>query len=374
MNLHAPPRFTTEIAPPTEEGIAKAKDLLLSGQLVAVPTETVYGLAGLSEQDQTLRHIFETKGRPQTNPLIIHVHKKIRSLDDLSDSGIINQKLMSQDAFSVANQLIQLYWPGPLTLILPKGRAISSVATAGGETVAVRQSSHPIFQKLLISLDKPLAAPSANRTNRISPTSAQDVFDELGGKIPLIIDGGTCAVGLESTVIQVDANGSLIELRSGGLPTDVLLRQGFRFSKSILKSPPSENHPLLAPGQLPIHYSPEKPLLLIFPPEITPQNLKSLIEKKLSISITSKPKIATIRFHSEMVEWWEKTHSLMPQWTWINFDASILNDPLVAAKELFSLMRAADRSDADLILVERPLSKASLWPAVLDRLSRASRQ
>jgi L-threonylcarbamoyladenylate synthase len=365
-------KYQTEIISATEEGLLKAKKLLLSGKLVAVPTETVYGLAGIAEKNSALLEIFRVKGRPQTNPLIIHTHSGYKTALDLHSDRIIDLNNLSSEAIITTNKLMEIFWPGPLTLIFPKGKRISSIATAEGTTVAVRQSSHPIFQNLLRMLDKPLAAPSANRSNRISPTSAQDVFEELNSKIPLIIDGGDCDIGLESTVLQVLNSGELKVLRSGGLSIDVLTQKGFRCLTPQLKQPSNlENMPLLSPGQLSVHYAPKKPIFMIDMNDISPSDLNIFLMKRTQIQTDSSIKLATIRFQTQFDPWWKEVISQYPLFSWLHFDISMKDNSQVTARELFARMRNADKSPAHLILVEQPLLFGDLWPAILDRLTRA---
>lgn len=228
----------TRVVRADEEAIADAASLILSGNCVAVPTETVYGLAADATDAPAVARIYEAKGRPSFNPLIIHV----LSLPAAEAFAIFND---------VARDLASCYWPGPLTLVLP-ARAdspISSLASAGLPTIAIRVPAHPVMRALLAACGKPLAAPSANASGRISSTTASHVFQSLGGRIPMILDGGPCERGLESTIVAVDDEGPRL-LRPGPIGGDEL-----GLAETIPRT-------IESPGQLASHYRPAKPLAL----------------------------------------------------------------------------------------------------------------
>lgn len=193
-----------------EEGcFAQAGKLLAAGQLVGIPTETVYGLAAWVGSEEGIRRIYEAKGRPSDNPLIVHVYP------GCSLTGIV------AEVPKMARKLMDAYWPGPMTLVMPKDPQISPHITGGLNTVAVRMPSHPVAQAMLSELKMPLVAPSANTSGRPSPTTAQHVYEDLKGKIPLIIDAGPCGVGLESTVIDVTGDVPII-LRPGAVTREMI--------------------------------------------------------------------------------------------------------------------------------------------------------
>ncbi len=171
--------------------VARAVELLRAGELVGLPTETVYGLAANAQNAPAVRAIFRVKGRPSHNPVIVHV-----------SSAAMARRCVRRWP-RTADRLARAFWPGPLTLVLPKADAIPSVVTAGGDTVGVRWPAHPVIQAVIRECGFPLAAPSANRSTRVSPTQARHVLATLGGRIPLIVDGGPCAIGLESTVLDL---------------------------------------------------------------------------------------------------------------------------------------------------------------------------
>ncbi|HMT42990.1 MAG TPA: L-threonylcarbamoyladenylate synthase [Chakrabartia sp.] len=230
------PALETRSVPFGPDAVAEAARLIAAGQCVAVPTETVYGLAADATNGAAVAGIYAAKGRPSFNPLIVHV-------PDLAAAEQIA-------AFcQTARALAEAHWPGPLTLVLPaKARSgIASLVSAGLPTIAMRCPAHPAMQAVLQACGKPLAAPSANASGTISPTRAEHVARSLDARVPLILDAGPCAVGLESTIVAVGEDGSLRLLRPG--PVDLGL--------SVIRGGPIE-----APGQLASHYAPSKPVRL----------------------------------------------------------------------------------------------------------------
>jgi L-threonylcarbamoyladenylate synthase len=225
----------TEVRLADAEGIAKAARILESGGLVAVPTETVYGLAARADSAEAVAKIYAAKGRPDFNPLIVHV------------AGV-EQAQRYADFSETALALAEAHWPGPLTLVLPRraDAGLAAAVMAGLPTVAVRAPAHPAMRALLERLDVPLAAPSANRSGFISPTSADHVLASLDGRIDMVLDGGPTTAGVESTIVAVRADGSVEELRPGPLQLGV---------KGVGGS-------IEAPGQLASHYAPGKPVRL----------------------------------------------------------------------------------------------------------------
>ncbi len=220
--------------------IAQAVAILRVGEVVALPTETVYGLAGDALNPMAVARIFEAKKRPHFDPLIVHV----------ADFAMLETVAITNDP--LVARLAEKYWPGPLTILLPKRAIISDLVTAGSPFVAVRMPAHPVFRAVLESYGSPLAAPSANPFGQISPTEAQHVFDGLGGRIPLILNSGNCQHGLESTIVYPE-NGTLHILRDGPIPMEDLTAFG----------PIQHQRNAAAPGQLASHYAPQKPLILV---------------------------------------------------------------------------------------------------------------
>jgi L-threonylcarbamoyladenylate synthase len=232
----------TEVRLADAAGIAEAARILESGGLVAVPTETVYGLAARADSAEAVAKIYAAKGRPDFNPLIVHVRNRDHALDFAQWS-------------EAADWAACTYWPGPLTLVVPRkpGAKLASAVTAGLETVAVRSPSHPVMRALLAQVDFALAAPSANRSGFISPTSAEHVLASLDGRIDLVLDGATCRHGVESSIYAVRADGTYEELRPG------LIDLRDDEPRDIASDTPRG---IEAPGQLASHYAPGKPVRL----------------------------------------------------------------------------------------------------------------
>jgi len=234
-----------------EDAVEAAVFLLSEGYPVALPTETVYGLAAWATNPDAVLRVFNVKERPKFDPLIVH----------LPDADWLDGVAAIPDSDrALVDRLVRRFWPGPLTLVLPKTDLIPDVVTAGLGTVAVRISSHPVFQAVAQGFGQPLAAPSANRFGRISPTTAQHVMDELGGKIHLIVDGGPTTHGVESTVITVRGKNIWI-LRSGPITAEDLAP--FAEEVAIANRSALPN----APGQLKSHYAPQTPMRLLRPEE-----------------------------------------------------------------------------------------------------------
>jgi L-threonylcarbamoyladenylate synthase len=226
----------TEVVLADAAGIAKAARCLESGGLVAVPTETVYGLAARADSAEAVARIYAAKGRPDFNPLIVHVR-------DAAQAERLGTFL------PVAKELAAQHWPGPLTLVVPRraDAGLADAVTAGLPTVALRAPAHPVMRALLAAVDFPIAAPSANRSGFISPTCAAHVLASLDRRIDLVLDGGACAAGVESTIVAVRADGSIEELRPGPLAIGERAKRGGSIE---------------APGQLASHYAPGKPVRL----------------------------------------------------------------------------------------------------------------
>ncbi|MCB1230306.1 MAG: threonylcarbamoyl-AMP synthase [Verrucomicrobiae bacterium] len=255
----------TDTPEATKAAINRAVLLLQAGEAVALPTETVYGLAADATNPVAVAKIFEAKERPAFDPLIVHLPQR----KALPEVATIPDDLESDHA-----RLIENFWPGPLTIVLPKTDAIPDIVTSGLPTVGVRMSDHSVFKQIARALDKPIAAPSANRFGRISPTSASAVAEELDGRIPLIVDGGACARGLESTIIRLEkARGPkpfIHILRAGPITEDDLKKFG-KIVRESHNEAVEANAPE-APGMLASHYAPRTPLrLLSAPDEFVPQ-------------------------------------------------------------------------------------------------------
>ena len=232
-------KYVTETLGTGESGLARAAEILAAGGLVAVPTETVYGLAARADDEGAVARIYGAKGRPSYNPLIVHVSsmEMARKLAEFSPA---------------AERIADEHWPGPLTLVLPakKNAAMASAVTAGLDTIAIRMPGHPVIRALIEMSGLPLAAPSANQSGFISPTSAHHVLSTLDGRIDAVIDGGACKSGVESTIIAVRPDGTVDQLRPGPI--------GFDGVGPV----PNTGQKIEAPGQLASHYSPGKPMRL----------------------------------------------------------------------------------------------------------------
>lgn len=231
----------TEVVLADAAGIARAARILESGGLVAVPTETVYGLAARADSAEAVARIYAAKGRPDFNPLIVHV----RGLEQAERFG---------EFTGAARALADAHWPGPLTIVVPRraDAGLAEAVTAGLPTIALRAPAHPVMRALLEAADFPLAAPSANRSGFISPTTPAHVLASLNGRIAMVLDGGACAAGVESTIVAVRADGSIEELRPGPIQVGAL-----RIAEDATIAARIE-----APGQLASHYAPGKPVRL----------------------------------------------------------------------------------------------------------------
>ena len=298
----------TRVLPYSQENIAEAARAVLAGDVVAVPTETVYGLAADATNAFAVARIYEAKGRPSFNPLIVHV----RTLGDALELGEFSAEAL---------ELARRHWPGPLTLVVPlkAGAKIAAIATAGLGTIGIRVPAHPAMQALLEAVDRPLSAPSANASGSISPTRASHVLKSLGGRIPLIIDAGPTERGLESTIVAA-TGGPIRLLRSGPIAVEA-------------EDSPGEH--IEAPGQLASHYAPSKTLRLD--------------------ATEGQPDEYLIGFGNIAGD-----SSLSPS-----------GDLVEAASRLFDLLHDADASDRSRIAVA-PVPSEGIGAAINDRLRRAA--
>jgi L-threonylcarbamoyladenylate synthase len=330
LNVTAGP--STRVIKAGSEATAEAVRCLAAGGLIAFPTETVYGLGADANDGMAVARLYEAKGRPAFNPLIAHV-------PDLTAA----RRLARFDA--TAERLATAFWPGPLTLVLPKaaGCAVSELATAGLDSIAVRVPSHPVARDILMAFGRPVVAPSANRSGHVSPTTAQHVLADLRGRIDLIIDGGATPVGVESTIVACIGEPAL--LRPGGVPRaaiEVVL--GHALGETPLQPDADEGEaPLvapLAPGQLASHYAPRCPLRLD--------------------ATSVGPGEALLAFGPQAPAGVEHVLNL-----------SARGDLIEAAANLFSHLRALDAAGASAIAV-MPVPHDGLGEAINDRLQRAA--
>lgn len=341
--------------------LQQACDLLNADEVVGIPTETVYGLAANAFSEKALTKIFEAKGRPTSDPLILHIPQSWNSVSKLVEKGLINLDSFSDHALHVTQTLMAQFWPGPLTLVLPKAEQVPSLATSGLPTVAIRMPRHPLAQALLEALQLPLAAPSANRFGRISPTQAKHVTEELGAKVKLVLDGGPCAVGLESTVVRVHSDGCVTLLRPGGISKEALVQVvGENALVVTPEKTPQKNFE--SPGLLLNHYAPVKPLHLF-------QGTNDLAK------VTSKTKQATC-----IAVLWnrlnpEALHTLqmqLPNTKILSWNLSENGNLEQCAQNLFELLRTMDQSAAEILFAEMLSTKEGLALAIQDRLTKAS--
>jgi len=308
------------IEPASDLSIAKGAEMLAQGQVVAFPTETVYGLGADATSDPAIASIYAIKNRPTFNPLIVHV----ATPDDAKALVKVDDR---------AETLMQAFWPGPLTLVLPRlpNSPISLLASAGLDSIAIRQPDHPVALALIRRAGRPIAAPSANASGSISPTTAQHVEDSLGNRLALIVDGGPCRVGVESTVLDLTQADPTI-LRPGGVSAqelEAVLGQSVGIAKHDAN--------IVAPGMMASHYAPERPM----------------------------------RLNQEKAEPGEALLAFGPNYPHATLNLSVRGELTEAAANLFAMMRRLDIPDYSAIAVT-PIPQSGLGLAINDRLSRAA--
>lgn len=308
--------------------LQKARDLLLAGEVVAIPTETVYGLAASIESPDGLRKIFQTKERPFFDPLIVHVASFKQAAE------------LTSDWSPLADYLARTFWPGPFTLVLPKAANVNPLITSGLDTVAIRFPAHPLAQELIRLTGVPLAAPSANKFGRTSPTRPEHVAGEFPETNLLILDGGECDIGVESTVVSIEP-AKVQVLRPGAITEEMIRAALKKWSHPVEVSRASSP---ASPGTLQHHYMPKIPLVVV--PAGEPEG----------ISASHRLKIQT-----ELGKGAHKAVELV-----------LDDDPAVAARELYSEMRRLAESGADCIYVRARPDRDGVWSAIWDRLGRAA--
>jgi L-threonylcarbamoyladenylate synthase len=323
--------------PPAIDALADAAALLAAGELVAFPTETVYGLGADARSDAAVQKIYAAKGRPSGNPLIVHV------------SDTAHAKECSAAWPDAADRLARHFWPGPLTLIVPRGPTLSPLVSAGRHTVALRCPNHPVAQALLQAAALPIAAPSANRSGFTSPTTAQHVLAELAGRIPLILDGGPCQIGLESTVLDVsDPNRPPRILRPGAITAEML--EKFLGPIESLSATIAESASAESPGQHSRHYAPRTPAFRFG---------RSAFPAVMEWARKNGPVI--------LLTFSEEVFLAAPQET-----VQLPPDPASYARTFYAALREVDERRPRAILVLQPDSTTGLWSAIMDRLARAT--
>lgn len=313
---------------PNNAELQIALQRLREGELVVVPTETVYGLAADAENPQAVANVFALKGRPATRPLIVH----IADVDELEHWAL--------DIPAYAYALARAFWPGPLSLVLKRGPRVPDAVTGGQDTVALRVPAHPLMRKLLASFGGAVAAPSANRYGRISPTTPAHARDEFGDATPFILDGGPCTGGIESTIVSC-LNDTPCILRPGLIAAaEIENVTGFAVREQV-----TATNALRTAGQDASHYAPRTPTFLV--------------ERE------------------QLAEWKRRQGQLLgflgfaPPGFGVELDLRLSLDPLAAARELYSRLRELDAAGLDALLIEAPPRTPS-WAGVRDRLQRAS--
>jgi L-threonylcarbamoyladenylate synthase len=318
--------------------VARAAEVLRAGGLVALPTETVYGLAANALDPAAVARIFTAKGRPVHNPIIVHV------------AGAEMARRCVAQWPPVADRLVAAFWPGPLTLVLPRSAEIPEAVTAGGPTVGVRWPDHPFMQAVIRACGFPLAAPSANPANQLSPTTAAHVAGALGGKVGLIVDGGPSPIGIESTVVDVSVDPPRL-LRPGMIHVESI--QAVTGALQTDAGGQVEVGPLKSPGQLPRHYSPRARLLVAAWPDEAA--LRALIAP----------------FNCPPARTFVIAYDRIPAAGGFGGVCVIPHDAEAYGRALYAELHRCDAAGAGLIVVESP-PPGPEWRAIADRLRRAA--
>ena len=320
--------------------LSQAAEILRGGGLVVFPTETVYGLGGDGTNADAAKKIYAAKGRPSDNPLIIHVSAP----EDAESYAVTNETYY---------KLAKAFMPGPLTVILPKKETIPHSVTGGLDSVAVRCPSHPIARQIISAAGIPVAAPSANLSGKPSPTCARHVIDDLSGRVDMIIDGGSCEIGLESTIIKLDGNSATL-LRPGAITADALrcVCASVDIAPAVLEQL-KENERPLSPGMKYRHYAPSVPLILI---DGERKNIIDFLKNK-----QKQKKCAILCYHEEM--------ALLENKNIIDIGSS--SDLETQAQTLFTALRDADSFGVDVIYAHLP-DKSGIGLALYNRMIRAA--
>ena len=329
LSTHTPALFAA--------AVKRAAELLRAGEVDALPTETVYGLAANALDEKAVAKIFRIKGRPAHNPIIVHV-----ASNEMARACVTGWP-------DVAEKLARAFWPGPLTLVLPRAEKIPDTVTAGGETAGVRWPSHPFMQAVIRECDFPLAAPSANLSDLISPTNAEHVRTQLDGKIPLIVDGGQSQVGIESTVLDLTVSPPRI-LRPGMIHLESLAA----VAGNIQHPTSNIQHPTLkSPGLLAKHYSPKAKLVVL--------NWKDDVDLETHL----------VTHHASRSTCFIIAHTKIPGGFPPENVSVIPHDAEAFARALYGELHRCDAAGAKLIVVEAPPDSPE-WAGIADRLRRAA--
>ena len=327
--------------------IRRAADLLRRGEVVVFPTETVYGLGADALQPAALEKIFAAKGRPLSDPLIVHI-AEYSTLEELT--GSIPE---------TACQVSRAFWPGPLTLLLLRGPRVPRIVTAGMETVAIRMPSHPVARALIQALGSPIAAPSANRFMHVSPTTAEHALADLRGRVPLILDGGPCQVGVESTILDLSSEVPTI-LRPGGVSLERLRAILPEVQIQSGRETHPEDQAQRAPGQLSTHYAPAIPLLLFDGSE---EAMRAAMLEELRRRVQRGERAGVLVADADLAVF-QESGALV-------FALGDAAQPAQVAASLFAGLRALEEANVQVILC-RNFAEHDLGLAVRDRLKRAA--
>jgi L-threonylcarbamoyladenylate synthase len=350
--------FTGTSSPvtPDKAQLAEAAARIRAGGLVAFPTETVYGLGANALDPAAVARIYEAKGRPAWNPVIVHV------------ADIASARALTSAWSDDAQRLADEFWPGPLTLVLPRSAAVPDIVTAGLGNVGLRVPNHPVALALLRAAGVPIAAPSANRFTAVSPTTAQHVVDSLGSRVDLILDGGPCDVGIESTVVDLSVTPAVV-LRPGMLSRDRIERALGRevdyrsdVTVDVTLDSVDSTVPQPAPGMAARHYAPRADVWLLDPDDTGDVNT-ALAERQNSATIAAvRPRALLIHLPNDFL-------ATTPPGVDVQRMPAL---PDLYARELYAALRQADTDGVPLLLVELP-PRHDAWTAVRDRLRRAAR-
>lgn len=363
----------TVVLEPTPAHIARAAHALASGEPVAFPTETVYGLAAPVFDERAIARVFTVKERPTFDPLIVHVSENATAsssiLARLEEQQLVEGSSLAPRVRESAERLLRSLWPGPFTLVLPKRPAVPDLVTAGLPTVALRMPRHPVAQALIEAAGTPLAAPSANRFGRLSPTTADAVVAELGGRIEIVLEGGPCAVGVESTVVALDSEGQLRVLRPGGTPLEAIEEIA---GAPVLSADPERGAgagPKGSPGMLLSHYAPSKPLLLL--PRAAAR-MDAAAASALRAALPRAPERAGLLVVFGETESGRRAIASALGCEVTARALSPSGDLEEAARRLFGALRELDASEAEVLLAEPCPVRTGLGHAIADRLERAA--
>lgn len=341
--------WTVDQTKSLREQLSEASARLRGGGLVAFPTETVYGLGADARNTRAVERIFSAKGRPSDNPLIVHVAAAEEAEALASSIGEVERALMAR------------FWPGPLTVILPVRRgAVSPRVTAGLDTVAVRMPANDIARELIAQAGVPVAAPSANRSGRPSPTRAEHVREDLSGRIDGIVDGGGVDVGVESTVAMVDPDGAVRVLRPGGVSAEALRAAGFTVAADGGDFGVAEGAPR-SPGVKYKHYAPQGRLCAVVGP---PEQVRAYIQARLDEDAAAGARTAVLAFAEEGAPAYRGAH--------LTIALARRGDAATAAKRLYAALRECDAARVTRLYAEADVDPAGLGLAFMNRLSKAA--